>query len=178
MIGNDLPYKSKPAYFTIAIGIIGLLFFGFLAHLVYVSESPNGGLNDNTAKITFYGFLSVFSFFGLGSFFWLVIRMPLYLITESELIVTRPLFLGERKILITDIERIEEKDFDIKMMNNSISGESIYTGRKAILILKSGKKIEISSINAGGYKMLITKLRKQWIKVVAGALRHTAQSTT
>ena len=103
--------------------------------------------------------------------------MPLYLITESELIITRPLFFGGYKILITDIKRIEEKFFDIKIMNNSITGESIYTGRKAILILKSGKKIEISSIQAGGYTMLITKLRKRWIKVVAGALRHTAQST-
>jgi hypothetical protein len=101
--------------------------------------------------------------------------MQIYLIKESELIITRPLFLGGRKILITDIERIEEKDFDIKIMNHSITGETIYTGRKAILILKSGKKIEISSIQAGGYKILITKLRKQWIKVVAGALHHTAK---
>jgi hypothetical protein len=175
MKGNDIPYKSRPAYFTIAFGILGLLFFGFLAHLIYASKSLGEGLNDNTTKITFYGILSVFLFFGLSSFFFLAIRMQIYLITESELIITRPLFLGGRKILITDIERIEEKDFDIKIMNHSITGETIYTGRKAILILKSGKKIEISSIQAGGYKILITKLRKQWIKVVAGAPHHTAK---
>ncbi|GAC1304654.1 MAG: hypothetical protein NVSMB24_12400 [Mucilaginibacter sp.] len=174
MKGNDLPYKSKPAYITIAFGILGLLFFGFLVHLIYTSNNFDKGVGETASNVIIYIILGVFIFFGLGSF-WLAIGMQIYLITESELIITRPLFFGERKILISDIERIEEKDFDIKTMNHSITGETIYTGRKAILILKSNKKIEISSIDAGGYKILITKLRKQWIKVVADALRHTAQ---
>ena len=174
MKGDDLPYKSKPAYITIAFGILGLLFFGFLAHLIYTSKTFDKDAGESAANIITYVILGVFLFFGLG-IFWLAIGMQIYLITESELIITRPLFFGGCKILITDIERIDEKDDDIKIMNDSITGTTVLTGRKAILILKGGKKIKIRSIEVGGYNMLITKLKKQWVKVVAGALHHTTK---
>jgi hypothetical protein len=171
MKGNDLPYKSRPAYLTMALGIMGLLFFGYWAYVIYNSIKLGKSTDGSTADIFVYAMFGLFIIFGLGTF-WLTIGMQLYLITESELIITRPLFFGGSKILITDIESIEESDNNIKIMNDSITGTTVFTGRKAILILKSGKKIKISSYAVGGYNMLITKLRKQRIKVVADAIHH------
>jgi hypothetical protein len=176
MKSSDLPYKSKPGYIPIAIGMLGLLLFGFLSNLVYTTKNFHAGIKQLTDNLIIYVILDFFLFFGLGCF-WMVIGMQLYLITETELIITRPLFWGRRKILIADIYRIDEKNEDIKIMNYGITGETIFTGRKAILILKSGKKIKINSIAVGGYNMLITKLKKQWVKVMADALRHTANKS-
>jgi len=154
-------------------GIAGFLLFGYWAQAIYNSTNINKSANSGAAELIIYVMLAAFVFFGFGSF-WLAIGMQQYMITKSELIIKRPLFFGVRRIWIADIEKIEESDDDIKTMNNGLTGETVWYGRKAILKLKNGKKIKISSIEVGGYNILITTLKKQWIKVAAEALRHPA----
>lgn len=174
MKDSDLPYQSKPPYVLMLFGIAGSLFFGYWAQALYQSININKSANSGAAETIIYVMMAAFIFFALGSF-WLAIGMQQYMITESELIIKRPLFFGGRRISIADIEKIEESDDDIKTMNHGLTGETVWYGRKAILKLKNGKKIKISSIEVGGYNILVTKLKKQWIKVVAETLRHPAK---
>jgi hypothetical protein len=60
-------------------------------------------------------------------------------------------------------------------MDVGYTPDTVWYGRKALLKLKNGKKIKISSIEVGGYKILVTTLKKQWMKVVVEALRHPAK---
>jgi hypothetical protein len=160
-------FKSKPGYVRIIIGILGSIFFGFLIHLMYVSKLIDKSAGVSIANTIGVLFLSFFCFFAVG-LAWMALSCRIFELTESELIINHPFLLFKSQIFLADIEKLNEGDYKLNMVDNhslTLETTAIYNGRKITLNLKNGKQIKLDSFEVGGYKSLVVNLKKQLLNI-------------
>ncbi|BAU52816.1 hypothetical protein MgSA37_00979 [Mucilaginibacter gotjawali] len=90
---------------------------------------------------------------------WLVITFKVCYLTDTELIISRPFIFFRRVVPRANISNISEKDSQIDIDRTGFSRNMVKIGETAILLLKNGKKLQISSVNIGRYHELIKKLK-------------------
>jgi len=164
VIPEEYIYKTKPAWVFLTLMLaVGL----FCMWMTYFSWTASWKSSNGTSEATVFVFKTVFTafIFIFGSIcLSMVLGMKICYLTETELIVKRPLLFFQRVVQRADIRSITEKDSKIDINNKSFSREWVKIGDTAVLLLKTGKKIELSSVNVGGYAELIKKLRYRYAR--------------
>jgi membrane protein YdbS with pleckstrin-like domain len=102
--------------------------------------------------------VAVFLFFAIASL-WMLLNTKIVALTNSELIICRPLLFLHKSIPLIQITSIRQSDAPVEISQN-FRTTTIYTGKKTILQLTNGDKIKISSMEIGGYKVLIKEIIK------------------
>jgi hypothetical protein len=154
----------------IIVGILGAVFFGFLIHLMYPMLSPNlivKGVSKGIGYTIVIIVVSIFCFFSVVSLS-MALSFRIFQLNESELIISRPLLFFDRRVLLADIENLNEGDYKLNIVDNhslTLETETIYNGRKITLNLKNGKQLKLNSFEVGGYKSFVKELKKQLVKL-------------
>jgi hypothetical protein len=146
-------YKTTPNYFFSAVLLLGAMFFGYCSHAIWPVENDKKSID----YIVIYTLLSIFLFFLLGCI-WAILETKIFCLTESELIIKKPLLFLKRNICFADVERILEKKEDINI-SRGVSYEPIYSSNVAILKLNNGKQIKIQAMQIKGYKLLLRGIK-------------------
>ncbi len=159
MADNNYIYKTKPNYLFILLMIIGVVFCAFIVNLVLSSNMVVHGVSEKTGHLIIIIFICFFALLGLGCLF-IVVGFKMFYLTHDELIMSRPFLFYKRSISLLDIGTTSEADASISI-SRGLSYKKMNIGHKTTVLLKSGKKIVISSVEIWGYNMLMKKLDMQ-----------------
>jgi len=153
---NEVKYRIKtiPNFFFIGFCIISTIGFAFIAYLAWPSSK---GVHDEDYVINQVT-SGVFMFFSLMSIYY-ILRLEKCYLTDHELIITRPLLFIRRTILLSDIERITDKENKIDINHGHYRPNLLTVGNTSTLWLKNGKKVRISSMEVLDYDDLIKKIK-------------------
>ena len=152
---SDYIFKSRPGYAAICTGVIGLVFFGSITSYFLNKKWLSNG-DQKTENIIVLVIGSVFLFFAIASL-WMLLNIKIITLTNSELIIRRPLLFLHKSIPLIQITSISQSDDPVEISQN-FRTTSIYTGNKTILQLINGDKIKFNSMEIGGYKVLIKQM--------------------
>ncbi|MEZ2335747.1 hypothetical protein [Mucilaginibacter sp. RCC_168] len=100
--------------------------------------------------------VSVFLFFAITSL-WMLLNIKIIILTNSELIIRKPLLFLHKSIPLIRITSIRQSDDPVEISQN-FRTTGIYTGKKTTIQLTNGDKIKFSSMEIGGYKGLIREI--------------------
>nr|WP_294792179.1 hypothetical protein [uncultured Mucilaginibacter sp.] len=157
-------YKTKIPYAFIVFMTLGTAFWGFILYLMYpMKPAPGQDIDDETALWIARGFELIIVFLALCCFYG-VIGFKLSYLTSDELVIHRPLLMYRRRVDLIEIDKIMEKKENVNLSHGFFDESRIYSGNKATILLTTGRKIRISSIQIRGYKELIDKIRTQIIR--------------
>lgn len=157
MIDNYI-YKTGPNYFFIIFMLVGAGFCAFLVNL-FPSNTVVIGASEKTGHLIVVVFKGFVALFGLLCLF-MVIGFKRFYLTQDELIMSRPLLFYKRVIALSDLSNTSEADESISI-SRGWSYEKMNVGHKTTLLLKTGKKLEISSLEVLGYNTLIQKIKSE-----------------
>jgi len=154
---KDYIFKTKPGYALICIGIIGLIFFGSITRYLLNEILP---IHDHQKPkdVPVLIIACVFLLFTIMSL-WLLLNIKIFTLTDGDLIISRPLLCFNKSIPLIQIMSIRQSDDPINM-SRGFSTTTIYLGKKATIQLSNGKKLKFSSIEIGGYKVLIKEINQ------------------
>lgn len=156
---TDTPYivKTKPGYASICTGIIGFIFFGLIAlYLIntkWISNEDPQKTNFITSILT--GTFLIFSFASL----LLLLNLRILTLTETKLIISKPLLFYTKSISLTQIKSIRQSDDPVKV-SRGFTTTTIYSGKKATIELLNGGKVKFNSLEVNGYEVLIRKINE------------------
>lgn len=159
-------FKTKPGLGILVIGVSASIGFGFLDYGLAFSKWDFNNVSHITGYAIQFSFIAIVTLM-LGSGLWTIIGFKLYWLTDEELFVIRPLIFSRRVIELSDIVKVYNEDYTIKISDNKKLFEKdkdrleVYRGRKVIILLKNGKKLELTSLEVSGYKELSTQINKQ-----------------
>ena len=153
---NEVKYRIKtiPNFFFIGFCILSAIGFAFIAYLAWPSASS---VHDDDYMINL-GSSCLFMFFSLMSIYY-ILRLEKCYLTDHELIITRPLLFIRRTTLLSDIERITDKENKIDINHGHYRPNLLTVGNTSTLWLKNGKKVRISSMEVLDYDDLIKKIK-------------------
>ena len=159
MTSEEYIFKTRPAWFFLAFMFVAGSICVWVAYQLWnhMPVESNVGAGSSANMIAKIVFTSFFALFGLGCFS-LVVGLKICYLTSTELIIRKPLLFYKRIIQRSDFRNISEKDSNIDVARNPFSQNSIKIGNTSILLLKSGKKVQISSVNVGSYLELMKRL--------------------
>jgi|GEM_PF-3533566 len=151
-------YTTKVPYWFLLFMAFGTAFFVFLLSLIYpIKIAPGQDISPKTASWIAAGFSAPFAFLAICCFYG-VVGFKLIYLTSDELIIRRPLLMYRRIIDLTEIDKITEKAENVKFSHGLLDESRLYSGKKAIILLTSGRKIRISSLQITEYTELIDKI--------------------
>jgi hypothetical protein len=149
MESADYLYKTKPNYVFMVFMIAGAVFFIFLSSLSLPVK------DNNIAAIVF---LILFGLFAMACLS-LAIGFKIYYLTQTEIIITIPLVLYKRVILLSDIKSLSDQDVKVDLDPKSFVRKDTLIGHKVIVLLNDEKKIQLSSLQIWKYKDFRKNLR-------------------
>ncbi len=156
-------YKTKVPYVFIILMTFSAAFSLFMLSLMSpIKQAPGQGIDVETALWIKWGFMLPFIFMALACI-WGFVGFKLIFLTSEELIIRRPLLMYQRRIDLSDIDRITEQEDNLNMSRGVFDECRLYSGKRATILFTSGKKTRISSIQITGYWELIEKTRAQMI---------------
>jgi len=159
MKSDERVFKTRPAYFFLTLMLAVGLFCVWGAYTFWTSSADANSNTSETAtlviRVIFAGFVLLFGLIAL----WIVITFKVCYLTDTELIIRRPFVFFRQVVPRADIKNISEKDSEIDINNKGFSRDMVKIGETAVLLLKNGKKLQISSVNVGRYHELIKKLK-------------------
>ncbi len=153
-------FRTRPAYFFLGFSLIVAAFciWGTFAFWE-ASFEPSGDTSQTTILVIRIIFTAVILAFGL-SFLWIVVTLKICYLTDQELIISRPILFTKLVLPRSEIINISEADSKIDLNAKNLNRPDWFKiGDTATLLLKNGKKIQLSSVNVGRYRELIKKLR-------------------
>jgi len=152
-------YKTNIPYVFIILMAFGAAFSSFMLSLMYPIKQASGqGIDPDIGLWIARCFMLPFIFLALACFYG-IIGFKLIYLTSDELIIRRPLLMYRRRIDLTQIDRITEKEENMYSSRGLFDERKIYSGKKATILLTNGNKIKISSIQITGYTELVDKTR-------------------
>lgn len=159
MTSEEYFFKTRPAWFFLAFMFVAGSICVWVAYQLWyhMPVKPNNGTGSSADMIAKIVFTCFFALFGLLCFS-LIIGLKICYLTSNELIITRPLLFYKHIIRRADIRNISEKDSNIDVDRTGFSRDLVKIGNTSILLLKNGKKVQISSVNVGHYRELMKKL--------------------
>lgn len=149
----------KPSAKSIAFAIVGTLFFGIFSFVMLSKEwTVSEGTNETVGYVILWIFTSIFLFFTISTFIWLLNTKIIQLRT-NELRISKPLIFLHKSIFIKDIKRVYQKDYKIK---SSYKGQllNVYKGLQTIVVLKNDKEISINSFDTTNYNAFNRKIKQ------------------
>jgi len=159
MKSDEYVFKTRPAYFFLVLMLAVGLFCVWGAYTFWIfSADANTNASETTTlviRVIFTGVILFFGFTALGLF----ITFKVCYLTDRQLIISRPLIFFRQVVPRANIRNISEKDSQIDIDRSAFSRDMVKIGETATLLLKNGKKLQISSVNVGGYHELIKKLK-------------------
>jgi len=147
-------FKTKPNFIFIGFAIISAIGYAFIAHLAWPSKTNVHNTDYVLALIT----PAIFILLSVASTFC-VLRLEICYLRPHELIISRPLLFIRRAVLLSDIERITEKENKINISRNAFRSNLITVGNTSTIWLRNGKKERISNMEVWGYGNLIKKIK-------------------
>jgi hypothetical protein len=157
---EDYLFKTRPQYLLIIFSIVSAIASAYIGYIIWQSNKATPRADERTGHIIamiFSGFFIMFSLVCLYCFS----RVEICYLTKDELIISRPLLFFYHKILLSDIERMTEKEDKIDIDQKSFTPDLATIGHTTSIWLKNGKQVKISSIEVWGYKELIKKINTQ-----------------
>jgi len=149
MENTDYLYKTKPNYIFIMFMMMGAGFFIVLSSLTWPIKSDN---------IVAVSIMVIFCFFALLCIS-LVIGFKVYYLTQTQIIITIPVILYKRTVLLSDVKNLSDKDVAVDLDNKSFVPDKTTIGHKVIVLLNDGNRLQFSSLEIWKYREFRKNLR-------------------
>ena len=141
---------SKTNLMTLAIYILGIFGFGFLAYISLTSKITIDGEESNS-KVSFLKWIIFFLFcaFTFSSFYNLS-KIKIYSLTKKNLIIKHLLFSSKKMIPLTEIKSITRKNIPIKI-SRGLHNDTNSIEKETSIVLLNGSKITFDSSSMLNY---------------------------
>ena len=147
-------YLFKPTFKSIGFYFFGFVFFGLLGYKMTLNNWNSNNHEELYITILFWIISIIFISVSITMLFTLL-NLRYLKLNDQELIITKPLLFHSKHTLVSDINFISQKKYDIKSSNNNL-----YNGLQTILQLKNGYEIKFNSFETSDYNNINDKLRK------------------
>lgn len=175
MISEEIkPFTTTISYKSVLYGLVGAVFFGTIAYLLFTSDIKVAkGTDQETAEVFIWGLKALFVFFALWSLIS-AFNTKIYQLQLEELVIIKPLLFHKTAHHLSAISRLNEEDFKI----NPSSGGSrinVYEGKQLVIELRNGKKMKLNSFEVKEYMGFRNKLaimcRSHQVRIDVGRSR-------